>query len=358
MPLPTIGSTLQIARSYVDITYDVTTVLATTGLKEIKFTSKLVWQEKTNVYEISKKVAVSAPMYVLWSLDWEGIQANKASMDAIEAIRAQSPNLKIVHMFNPRIWNTTKISKSVADSEIVYIKDKLAKYGDEVALHMHMFRDMVETAKVTVLTTLNWSNRSDGYDTPFSAYSYDDAKTLLNWAVSEFARKGLPRPVTFRAGGWFINSDNLRALKDTGFIIDTSGRTKYSSRNISSIGDRVDGFWNLLSTTQPYWISKSNQNVVASKPELRNGVFEIPNNGGDSWAYTPEAMIGKFKENYYSDILPTTRVITYLSHPDFLTTEGPKIEQVLLRTRYYSSYADSGPVMYITMKEYYEQYAK
>jgi len=307
--------------------------------------------EKEVSLAATRKIAITEPLFVIWSLDWEGFSVPQAHLDMIQSIRNRF-GLRIAHMINPRAWNSTSVSRSNANNQIAYIKDKIDKYSDESALHLHMFKDMLEKAGVTPSQNSGWGNRSDGYDIPLSEYSYEDTKKLINWAKAEVTKKGFPEPKTFRAGGWFIDMDNIRALKDTGFLVDTSGRTKYTSRYFGT-GPVLQGLWTLSETEQPYWISKTNQNKGVTSKNEGIGILEMPNNGADSWAYSDVQMIDRFKKNYTSSTVKTPLVMTYLSHPEYFNKEGPKIEKVLEYIHYFSQNNESGPVVYTTFVDYY-----
>lgn len=308
------------------------------------------------VFEFNKYVAVSQPMYVAWTLDWEGIQGY-SHLSEITKIREQNPALKVTHMFNPRIWNSSA-SKTTIDAQIAFVKNSKTKYNDEVALHLHMFTDMLTKAGIEQLPVKGWGNRKDGYDIPLSKFSYEDSKKLFVWAIEEFKKKGLPKPVTFRAGGWMISMDSLRAAKDAGIRVESSSRTAFTTAYFNNEGQVYNGPWKSLVTTQPYWISPSDQNKGVSKASSM-GLYEIPNNGGDSWASrTPDVLFSRFKSNYTSEQLSSKRIITYLSHPDFFDTEAPRISVVLNTISTILAGNDDGPVVYTTLYDYYLNYAK
>ncbi len=308
------------------------------------------------VYSDQKNYWVSYPVYIAWTLDWEGYAVNQGVLDSIARIRTNNPGLVITHMFNPRLWNTSVVSKSVAQNMVNYVNDGYKKFGDEIALHLHMYRDMLTSIGVTPLEIPGWNNLTDGYDIPISEYAYEDHVKMFNWAVAEFPKKGLPKPTTFRSGGWFSSTNVLKAASEAGIKIDTSGRTAYSTRSFGR-GTLYNGPWSLSTTTQPYWVSKTDINKSTSKANSI-GIYEMPNNGGDSWAFTVDAMVKRMADNANGETFSGPRMITYISHPDYFNKEGPKIEQVLNLSRMYMANSDSGPYVYITLQGYYNLYAK
>ncbi|WKZ30506.1 MAG: hypothetical protein QY314_01895 [Candidatus Dojkabacteria bacterium] len=344
------------AYSYAELPFSADGFKDKPGKQEVSYRLVLATDEENKEYAIKHTFFVTHPYYLVWSLDWDGFAVTTKTMETLDQIRSSNPHMKITHMLNPRSWNSSQVARSNGQAQAKFVKDRADQFGDEVALHLHMFRDMLSLAGVTVNEEAGWSNRADGYDVPLTRYGYEDSRKMFKWAIAEFKKIGLPAPVSFRAGGWFANLDNLRAAKDEGLLIDTSGRNRYTSRSFGS-GPGVTGPWELSTTQQPYWISPSNQNRSTNKA-ASIGLYEMPNNGADSWAHSTQHMIQRFKDIHNGDALGAPKVVVFLSHPDFFNTEGPKIDTVLWYTRYFSGYNDGGPLIYTTLKEYYMNYAK
>lgn len=281
----------------------------------------------------------SHPLYVSWTQDWEGYDANQRYLDAIEAIAKQF-ELPITHYYNPRVFITETVAPQRARALVQWLQRRFEQ-GDGFGLHLHLFHDFVEQAGVTVRTEPNWGDRGDGYGVPLSAYTADEQKILIQKALDLTFANGLPSTKLFRAGGWFANLDTLRVLEDLGFTVDSSARTKYQfGRN------RLPGHWDILATTQPYRPSRTNQNRTSSNPFP---VLEIPNNGADSYAFSAQAMIDRFTLNFEDGILDAPQQVTYLSHPHwFDEAEQGRIREVLTYINRYNFARDHGPVIYAT----------
>ncbi len=302
----------------------------------------------------SKDIVIDYPTYVIWSLDWEGYYIPQENLNKLTQIRKNTQGFILTHMFNPRIWNTTVISKANVDTQILYVKNAHTKNKDEIALHLHMFKDMLTKIGITPVDVKGWSGMKDGYDVPFTEYKYEDQLKMCLWAKEQFKTNNLPEPFAFRAGGWFVNNDGLRAIKDCGMKIDTSGRTKYNTLNFGAI-NRFDGFWNLSTTTQPYWMSASNQNISTTKAASL-GIYEIPNTGGDTWAFSTKQLVARFNGIYYLNS-DKHNTVTFLSHPDYFKDEQLKMIPTLRYVDYFSNYSDNGSVIYTTLTSYYNKYA-
>ena len=289
---------------------------------------------------------VSYPVYVAWTLDWEGYDVPQANLETIDRI-ANEHNLPITHFYNPHLLTTNSIPDDRKQYLASWVKNRQSVHQDAIGLHLHMFPNMVTAAGVTPLEQPNhWGTLSaDGYDIPFSEYSYADQVQILNWSKTVFRENGLEEPTIFRAGGWFVDEIALQSLEDTGFVLDSSGRTKYQ------LGDnQMSGYWDLAPTTQPYQPSMQDQNQDIA-PQMQ--IWEFPNNGADSWEYTSEQLIKRFNDNYHTGTTNQKVLITYLSHPEWFDVDQPKIESLFKYIDQYSYQADQGPVVYLTLEQAY-----
>jgi len=360
LSLPNEIDALPYNKSYAQITFTPTTNAFSLkeGKHDLSYNIKIPspYGDTTLQIPVKKRIYVTQPYYIIWSLDWEGFFVPQSGFDFLNKMRSSVPGLPQTHMFNPRIWNTTQVSTGNANMQLAHVKNGAKKYNDEVALHLHMFKDMVKAAGLEPLDVPPWGKRTDGYDIPISEYSDEDLDVIFEWSLAEFKRIGLPTPISFRAGGWFADMHVLEAVQRSGMKIDTSGRTSYSSRNFSS-GHRYVGFWSLSSKTQPYWVSTTNQNRAASYSNSI-GLYEMTNGGGDSWAFSTDVLASRFYALFPKETLTKRTLLTYLSHPNFLYKEGAKIEPVLKMTYFSSAKRDSGPVVYTTLEDYYNMFAK
>ncbi len=167
-----------------------------------------------------------------------------------------------------------------------------------------------------------------------------------------FNKYGLGKPISFRAGGWFANTETLKALEDMGFLIDTSGRTEYTLNNT------IKGPWYLKSTTHPYHPSKTDQNSESLDSSQNFRIWEFSNNGGDSYWYKTEELIKRFEDNFKGKPLMEKQQITYLSHPHWFTREQEQINSVFDHINQFLYQKDEGPVRYVTLANLYQAWAE
>jgi hypothetical protein len=316
-------------------------------LKPAKYNSTISFEFKCGKIEKDlPEITVTYPAYVAWSLDYEGFDIPDSHLNDITTI-ASKYNIRLTHFYNPRIYTNPEITTARQEALTNFVKNRKAQYNETIGLHLHMFPEMVKAAGVDAHSNpQTWGGyRTDGYNILVLSYNYDEISRIMKWSKEVFADKGIATPTIFRAGGWFADLSTLRAAQDQGFVADSSGRTKY----ILDVGGPY-GPWDLQSTTQPYQPSASNQNV-ASAPQM--SIWEFPNNGADSWAYSADQMIEKFKDNYNGTPLNNKVLVTYISHPEWFYVDKPKMESVFdfIHNSMYET--DSGPVIFIDLDQAY-----
>lgn len=296
----------------------------------------------------SSQINISYGLYVIWTMDWEGMDVSQTQINQMSKISTDHHNLPLTHFFNPRIY--VALSAAQQNLQTNYVKERRDKFGDEIGLHFHMWLDMVRAAGVEPKRSPAWNSKDqlssgNGYDVPISAYNYEESVKLFKWADSIFASKGLGKPISFRAGGWYLGLDNVKAMEATGYKVDSSGRdARFWGRGY------IASPWSLGSTTKPYKISTEALN--SDSPPPRYNVWEIPNNGADSYWFAADDMITALKDNYQDKPLTQRKVVVILSHPHWFSVDYPKLQKFygIADGIYYPQ--DKGPVLYTTLEKY------
>jgi hypothetical protein len=117
----------------------------------------------------------------------------------------------------------------------------LAKRGDEVALHIHCWKSLVNACGVTFLdprdkTVPDWGRTDDspfglkvgsdyGHGVPLGAYSYGDIVKLMDASRALLCKKvGIEKAscVSFRSGGWMTSDSVFKAVESLGFQYEAS----------------------------------------------------------------------------------------------------------------------------------------
>lgn len=286
---------------------------------------------------------ISEPVYVAWTIDWEGYNVQDQVLQRLSEI-SKKYGAPMTQFFNPRIYVDKSIPQYRRDELTNWIKIRQEKFGDELAMHMHMQYDLVRAAGVQPITSPRWGSGQDGYDVLTSAYSYEQFRKIVEWALEKFNSSGLGRPAGYRAGGWFANIETLKVLNDLGFVYDSSGREAYVFGN-----QKKPGAWQLDPKTQPYRPSTTNQNSPSPEPQLN--LWEVPNNGNDSYWFPTDHLVNRFYQNYKvpGESVDQPILITYLSHPDWFDVDQPKLEALFTEISKYSHAQDKGPVVFTTI---------
>lgn len=293
----------------------------------------------------SIQITNSYPVYVAWTIDWEGYNVQDPVLTKFADISTRY-GIPMTQFFNPRIYIDKSVPQYRRDQLTNWVKLRAERNGDEIAMHMHMQYDLIRAAGLEPFTSPRWGTGNDGYDVLTSAYNYDQFSKIITWALDQFAKNNLPVPAGYRAGGWFASLDTLKVLNDKGFVYDSSGRETYEFGR-----QKKTGPWQLTGKAQPYKPSLANQNSSEPAPSMK--LWEVPNNGNDSYWFPVEHLIGRFYENYDTPGQKTSepKLITYLTHPDWFDVDQPKLEALFTEIKKYNYAQDKGPVIYTTISE-------
>ena len=291
----------------------------------------------------TRQFTLSAPEYVVWTLDFEGDSAFDAELSNTAAI-ADGQKVPMTIMWNPRAWTTDQVPAARADAMLAWTKDRAGK-GDEVALHIHGWTDFVRAAGVVPRTAPNWAGRSDGYDVPLTAFDEGETRKLVDFSLKLMSDHGLPRPTSFRAGGLFANAANLRAVASANFTADCSGAP-------AGAFGRLPLPWTLAPDAQPYRPSRDDANRAGDLPLL-----EAPTVGGNTYAYNEASIAPIVRADLAMLAPPSTpaaqrRAITIVSHPGTIdATERAAIEKLFRSFEPLRYERDAGPLRFVTLAQ-------
>ena len=293
---------------------------------------------------------LSAPVYVVWTLDFEGDAATNETLDNTYAINRKY-FVPLTMLWNPRVWTTAQVSRERADVMRQWTMDIKSAGQGEIGLHLHMWTDFVRAAGVAPRTTPSWAGRGDGYDVPLTAFDEAETKQLLDYALKLMADNGMPKPTSFRGGGLFASAANLRAVAAAGFTADTSA-TPSGDFGLLSLP------WTLPRDAQPYRPSRTDANVAGDLPLL-----EVPNIAGNTYGLTPFSIQRVINDDLA--MLPPVgapamqrRALTLVSHPATIdATERAAIEKLFEAFEPYRWDRDMGPLRYVTLAQLAKAYA-
>ena len=198
---------------------------------------------------------------IVVSVDWEGQNLQAENLDAMQNFRRDFPKIPLQHFLNAayytRYQSETKLITKL-------IKSVLRK-GDEHGLHIHAWRSLVESSKVTFRKTPSFVE--DGYSTTdceidcghdiaLTGYTTAELRKIIAHSVEILTREKFNRPKSFRAGGWQADDKVLEALASEGFTLDSSAvpaeflRKEWEKYNLYGF---VAKLWaDITPTSQPF----------------------------------------------------------------------------------------------------------
>jgi len=319
---------------------------APTGEQRLEIIARL--RDGTDAVLAARDFLLSAPEYVVWTLDFEGDASGDAEMANTAGI-ADALHVPMTIMWNPRVWTTTQVTPARAESMLAWTKAR-GGAGDEIALHLHMWTDFVKAAGLVPRTAPSWAGRGDGYDVPMTAYNDVESRVLLDFAMRLMADHGLARPITFRAGGDFANADNLRAVAAAGFVADCTAVPA------GSFG-RLPWPWTLAPDAQPYRPSRDDANRPGELPLL-----EAPTIGGNTYGYERRTIQPIVRADLgllapAGQTAKERRALTIVSHPGTIdATERAAIETLLGAFAPLRYDRDTGPLRFVTLAQLAKAY--
>ena len=309
----------------------------------------------------SSRFYVTYPLYVTWTMDWEGWDVDDNDLNEIANI-ASKYKMPITHFFNPRIYIKNQYTvKSITEERAQYltrwVSDRKQKYFEEVGMHIHMWGDMV--SEVGINPKNQYIYGTYGVDVPTYVYSEEELYKIFDWGRAKLAENGLGVPISYRTGAWMSGVNVLKAAEKAGFKIDSSGRTPGPVN--PSIPSSTKVPWNLSSRTRPYLPNKDDINSWSAPMKDRMKIWEFPNNGADSYWFSLNDLISRFNDNYpnKNQIMYFPQVVTYLSHPHwFINVDKWKIRGLFDYLEQFLLSYDKGPVVYETLERIYTDWEK
>ena len=286
-------------------------------------------------------IQITEPVLVAWTFDWEGWTPPQEALSSIETLAKTYAPIPFTHFVHPRMFMPSISTTDQIQNTQNFLKNRELE-GDEIALHLHMQYDFVTASGVIPKRTNPWGLRTnEGYDIPITEYSPSEFSAMIDFGLSLLADAGFTNIRGFRAGGWFINEQQLDIVKNAGFMYDSSGRSKPTSGAFQKTP------WDLPKDVQPYKLNISDQNNRNSF----DGLLEIPNNALTTYDQSTNELIehANIANIESPNLLPKTLI--YVSHPQFYSREFGKISPVLNYLHAASLENDAGPVVFSTMSD-------
>ncbi len=300
----------------------------------------------------------SHPLYVAVSNDWDTGDHGDDKLERQERLHANHPNLVITHFVGPYTFTDPTVSPARAKVLVDWVKGYAASKGDEIGLHVHPWCHFVTAAGVTCRTSPSFAYVGDtsGRTVILGSYTRAELEKMFQKAGDLFVANGLPRPTSFRAGGWTSTSDVVKALGATGFVSDASAVNWSKLEEWEGVPNASLYPWNKMQwmrvdqTTQPYY---PNTTDVAADAAPHESVLEVVDNGAMVDYVRADEMVAMFKANYtYGEALDETKHYSIGYHPVSFSEEFfNRIDTALYELDKHLAVDDHGPVIYARMSD-------
>lgn len=243
--------------------------------------------------ESQPTTGVSAKIVLTLSIDWEGRSLEPQNLLAIQQFREQFPQIPLTHFICVAYW-----SRSTQPSALTERMKPAFKTQDEIGLHIHCWRSLVQASGVPFRTSPTyWGPRYSlfeyegdlGHEVEVSAYTREEIQKITKHSVQLLHEQGFQLGKSFRCGGWLATPDVLHALRAEGFLYDSSATDfRWHENELQGLPilRRLQEIWPSLSkNTQPFWIE-----TPAGK------ILELPDTGALADYVTAEEMTQHLQE--------------------------------------------------------------
>jgi hypothetical protein len=226
--------------------------------------------------------------YLTISVDYEGRNLLPENLEAFRQLRRDYPQVPLVHFLNPTYF---LLGDSIPETKTKL--QSLQQAGDEIGMHIHGHRALIEAAKVEfnqdyysyygfTHKVANAPHGQQGSEAILDrSYTPAEILTIFMKGRQVLKEAGFPMGISFRAGGWMAGKYTLSALVQSGFRIDSSAvpvswlqkaasdETKPQDYRFTCglLLRAVGSFWNcedgaITPKTQPFVISTEHGDIL------------------------------------------------------------------------------------------------
>lgn len=308
----------------------------------------------------------SHPLYVVVSNDWDDPDNGNDKLERQERLHAKHPHLLLTHFIGPYTFTDPSVSPARRRELVDWVKKLEREQGDEIGLHVHPYCNFVATAGVTCRTSPSFAyanGDTTGYTVILASYTRPELEKIFKRATELFVQNGLPKPTSFRAGGWTANLDVLAALATNGHVADSSGCNwsrleEWKNHAGAQLYRWNEENWSAIDeTSQPYYPSTTDIQADAA-PHLP--ILEVPDNGLLVDYVSGNEMIEMLDKNWPGRRAlsePVTYSIGY-HPPNFSESYFQRMDIALTEIDKHLAVDGRGPIVYARMSELTKVYPR
>lgn len=223
------------------------------------------------VAQSSDRPEPNARIIVTISVDWEGMNLLEENLAVFEAFREGYPDVPLTQFLNAAHYCRDESAESITRKIRRVIREE-----DEVGLHIHCWRSLVEAAGVKYrIKPTFWGehlpvrtnrNGDEGHEVELAAYTASEVEKIANKSVEILNKNGFQLSKSFRAPGWVASKDVLEGIGRAGFKIDSSSTDRTWHENELGkfkIYQRLQELWpKVTQHTQPYEMTTSSGKLL------------------------------------------------------------------------------------------------
>jgi hypothetical protein len=206
-------------------------------------------------------------LVVAVSVDWEGAELSPEGLDALDELRKSLGPGPLTHFVSAAYF-----TKDHPDPRIVATLTEAIHPGDELALHLHAWRSLARAAGVEPKLSPSFVTGTDklftfddgdiGFDTDLDVYNVTELRAMVRTSRRLLEQTHLPVGKSFRAGGYLGTPRVLQAVREEGFVVDSSATDSHQldAHKDAFLPKRVREVWPKIDTaSQPFFVDPQRQ---------------------------------------------------------------------------------------------------
>ncbi|MEQ8765716.1 MAG: hypothetical protein RL885_17460 [Planctomycetota bacterium] len=281
-------------------------------------------------------------LIVTVSVDWEGRSVDDENVSAMVRLRERFPKVPYTQFLNAGYYTHE-------DAEAEQIDQRIRKTmldADEIGLHIHCWKSLIEASGVTYRDrptfwgrpAVSRRGREPGHEVELDAYELDEIGKVVRFSKTKLKERGFELSQSFRCPGWCASEKILHAVRAEGFRIDSSATdATWHQEELDGlpIHGRIRELWpKITPLSQPYEIETP-----------AGAILEMPDTGALADYVTGEEMIAHLESCLESLPEDEVRFAHIGFHHETAARYGPRLEECLTKL------AGDERLMFVTLEQ-------
>lgn len=204
------------------------------------------------------------------TVDWEGADLSPEGLDAIDELRkAMGGTAPLTHFASAAYF-----TKAQPDPRAAATFTEAVHAGDELAMHIHAWKSLAHAAGIEPKLSpsfvtgtdklFNFEDGDVGFDTDLDVYTVPELRAMIRTSRRLLEQTKRTVSKSFRAGGYLGTPKVLQAIREEGFVVDSSAtdphqvdnhKDTFMAKRVNEVWPKIDG------ATQPFF-SDAQQQLV------------------------------------------------------------------------------------------------